>query len=125
MNNISLSDGEWKLMNLLWDEEPLTMARMVEALKSETGWTKSTVNVMLNRLSEKGAVRIETGGFRKLYYPAVDRESAVKQEAKSTLKKVRMDGIGLLVSTMTEESELSSEEIDELIAILKGAKKND
>jgi predicted transcriptional regulator len=47
----------------------------------------------------------------------------VKQEAKSTLKKVRMDDIGLLVSTMTEESELSSEEIDELIAILKGAKK--
>jgi BlaI family penicillinase repressor len=123
MNGITLSDGEWKLMNLLWDESPLTMARMVEAMKNETGWSKSTINVMLIRLSEKGAVRIESDGFRKFYYPMIDRESAVKQEAKSTLKKVRMDGIGLLVSTMTEESELSSEEIDELIAILKGAKK--
>ena len=127
MEGISLSDGEWKLMNLLWDDVPMTMGRFVEALKAETGWTKSTVNVMLKRLAEKGAVRIDTDGVKKLYYPLIRRDDAIRSEAKSTLKRIRMDRFGLLVSTMAQESELSQEEIDELIAILKGGKgvKND
>ena len=50
MNNKTLSDGEWKLMNLLWDESPLTIGDMVSALRDDTGWTKATINIMLNRL---------------------------------------------------------------------------
>ena len=125
MEGISLSDGEWKLMNLLWDDEPQTVGRFVEAMKQETGWTKSTVNVMLKRLAEKGAVRIGSDGVKKLYYPLIRRDDAIRSEARSTLKKIRMDRFGLLVSTMAQESELSQEEIDELIDILKGAGSND
>lgn len=126
MNTISLSDGEWKLMNLLWDENPRTIANMVNALRDDTAWTKATINIMLNRLSEKGAVRIEAGGRTKLFYPILGREDAVKQEASSTLEKIRTGGIGLLISTMTAEGSLSDEDIDELIGILKeGRKHND
>ena len=125
MNTISLSDGEWKLMNLLWDEEPLTIGQMVDSLKSDTGWTKATVNIMLNRLAEKGAVRIEAGERRKLFYPVLGREQAVKEEAMNTLEKIRTGGIGLLISTMAKSSELTDEDIDELYRILKEAKNND
>ncbi|MBR0156931.1 MAG: BlaI/MecI/CopY family transcriptional regulator [Clostridia bacterium] len=125
MDKISLSDGEWKLMNLLWDENPLTIGNMVDALKRDTGWTKATVNIMLNRLAEKGAVRIETGGRSKLFYPVLERESAVRQEAKSTLEKIRTGGFGLLISTMAKESNFTDEEIEELYRILKEAKNND
>lgn len=117
--NISLSDGEWKLMNLLWDEQPRTIADMVKCLRTDTGWTKATINIMLNRLEEKGAVRIETGGRSKLFYSVLGREDAVRQEAMSTLSKIRTGGIGLLISTMASECELSAEEIDELMGILK------
>lgn len=125
MKKISLSDGEWKLMNLLWDSEPRTIGEMVTALKHDTGWTKATINIMLTRLAEKEAVRIETGGRAKLFYPIVKRDEAVVQEAKDTLGKIRPSGLGLLVSTMTKESKLSDSEIDELLAILKEAKNRD
>jgi BlaI family penicillinase repressor len=125
MNKISLSDGEWKLMNLLWDENPRTIANMVSALRDDTAWTKATINIMLNRLSEKGAVRIDAGGRTKLFYPVLGREDAVRQEASSTLEKIRTGGIGLLISTMTAECELSDSEIDELIRLLKEGRKND
>lgn len=52
-------------------------------------------------------------------------EGGPRQEAISTLKKIRMDRIGLLVSTMAKETELSRDEIDELISILKEAKRDD
>ncbi len=125
MSTISLSDGEWKLMNLLWDENPRTIAEMVKCLSTDTGWTKATINIMLSRLAEKGAVRIDAGGKKKLFYPLLRREDAVVEEAKSTLSKIRTGGIGLLISTMAQESELSDEDIDELFRILKGAKGND
>lgn len=119
MNKASLSDGEWKLMNLLWDESPLTIGRMVKALENDTAWTKATVNIMLSRLAEKGAVRIDSSSRVKLFYPVLQREDAVKQEARNTLARIRTGGLGLLVSTMARECELSADEIDELYRILK------
>ncbi len=115
----TLSDGEWKLMNLLWEKSPLTIGDMVTALKEDTAWTKATVNIMLNRLSEKGAVRIDASGPRKRYTPLLAREDALRQEAKNTLSRIKTGGLGLLISTMARESELSDEEIDELYRLLK------
>ncbi|MCR5611143.1 MAG: BlaI/MecI/CopY family transcriptional regulator [Clostridiales bacterium] len=125
MDKISLSDGEWKLLNLLWKDNPLTIGQMVESLASSTGWTKATVNVMLNRLADKGAVRIVTGGRRKLIYPVIAREEAVWQEARNTLERIRTDSLGLLLSAMTRDTKLSEQEVEELIGILKEAGKND
>ncbi len=119
MNRLTLSDGEWKLMNLLWDESPLTIGGMVDALRGDTAWTKATVNIMLGRLADKGAVRVDATGRRKLFYPLLARDDAVRQEARSTLSKIRTGGLGLLVSTMARESDLSDAEIDELYRILK------
>ena len=119
MNKQSLSDGEWKLMNLLWDESPLTIGSMVAALKDDTAWTKATINIMLNRLADKGAVRIDAALPRKLFYPLLARDDAVRQEARNTLSKIKTGGLGLLVSTMARESDLSDAEIDELYRILK------
>ncbi len=123
MDRIMLSDGEWKLMNLLWDSSPRTIAEMVKELKSTTGWSKATVNIMLNRLADKQAVRIDAGGRSKLFYPIIEREDAVMDEARATLGKIRTGGIGLLVSTMAKESKLTDDDIEELYRILKEAKK--
>ena len=121
---ISLSDGEWKLMNLLWDESPLTIGRMVEALRGDTDWSKATVNIMLGRLAAKGAVSVDTTGRAKLYTPLFGREEAVRQEARECLGRIRTGGIGLLVSTMAENCELSDEEIEELERILRKGKEH-
>lgn len=125
MNKQSLSDGEWKLMNLLWDESPLTIGAMVTVLRDDTAWTKATVNIMLNRLADKGAVRIDAAEPRKLFYPLLEHDDAVRQEARSTLSKIKTSGLGLLVSTMAQESELSDAEIDELYRILKEGRRHD
>ena len=119
MNKLGLSDSEWKLMNLLWDKSPLTIGQMYKALVGKTGWTKATINMMLIRLADKGAVRLDNSGPIKLYTPVLDRDDAVRQEARNTLSRVRTGGLGLLVSTMAKECSLTDEEIEELYRILK------
>lgn len=119
MEKISLSDGEWKLMNLLWDESPLTIGSMVESLREDTAWTKATVNIMLGRLADKGAVRVDSSGRAKRFTPLISRDDAVRQEAKNTLARIRTGGLGLLVSTMARDCDLTDEEIDDLYRVLK------
>lgn len=119
MRQNSLSDGEWKLMNLLWASAPRTIGELVKELREDTGWTKATVNMMLLRLGEKGAVRFEEGGRSKQFYPVLEREEAVKQEAKQVFQRVKTGGLGLLVSTMARDCDLTDAEIDELTRILR------
>jgi BlaI family penicillinase repressor len=121
--NPALSDGEWKLMNLLWKEAPRTIAQLVAALKADTGWTKGTVFMMLSRLAEKGAVRFETGGRAKLFYPVWEKEAAASSETESFLSKVYGGSVGLMVASMAGQKALSKEDIDELYAILRAAAK--
>lgn len=121
--SVSLSDGEWKLMNLLWETSPRTIAQLVAALKDDTGWTKGTVFIMLSRMAEKGAVRFDDSGRSKLYYPAVKKEDAAAHETESFLSKVYEGSVGLMVASLAGQKALSKEDIDELYAILREAEK--
>ena len=104
---LKLSDGEWRLMNLLWQNAPRTIAQMVNELKDETGWKKNTVFVMLTRLEEKGAVRFEEGGRSRQYYPCIRREDAAAQETESFLAKVYGGSLQMMVSSMAGQRALS------------------
>lgn len=118
---ITLSDGEWILVKHLWDDAPMTIMELTAALKDETGWSKNTVITMLDRLEAKGAVRYETGGRARKYYPAIDRSDAAKTETQHFLKKVYGGSLGLMMNTLVESSQLTSEDIAELYAILDKA----
>ena len=102
---IRLSDGEWTLMRELW-KGPASVGALVKALRGETGWSKSTVFIMLSRLIEKGAVACE---------------GAALSETRSFLGRVYGGSLGSMMSCMAANHELSREDIDELVAILRRA----
>lgn len=120
---ISLSNGEWKLMNLLWQEAPRTIAQLVSAMKDDTGWTKATIFMMLSRMEKKGVVRYEQGSRSKLYYPVLKKEDAVAYETESFLSRVYGGSIGMMVASMAGQKALTKEDIDELYAVLREAEK--
>lgn len=116
---IDLSNSEWKLMNHLWAQSPMTITELTAALKDETGWGKNTVITMLARLENKHAVRHEEGVRAKQYFPEMKREDAIEAETESFLDKV--GGLGLLMSAMVERNALTHDDIAELSAILEKA----
>lgn len=118
---VRLSEAEWKVMNLLWQESPQTMMQLTGHFRETTGWTKHTVMTFLRRMEEKGAIHHEEGQRAKLYYPDVGREEAVLQETEEFLEKVFDGRMGLMLNTMVERKALSKEEIAELYEILRRA----
>ena len=122
---VNLSDGEWKLMNKLWQGAPLTITQLTAALHSETGWGKHTVITMLSRLEGKGAVAHDGGSPAKHYSATLEREDAAQSETRSFLDKVYSGRLGLMMSAMVDSQALTREDIEELTAILEHAKEGE
>lgn len=118
-----LTDAEWKVMTVLWEQSPRTMMEITNALKEETGWTKYTVMSFLKRMEEKGAIHFTEGEKAKLYYPNWRKEDAEIQEAEDFLNKVFNGKIGLMLNAMVQQNALSEQEIEELNRILNEGEK--
>ena len=119
---VQLSNYEWKIMNLIWEEEPRTITQLTKALTDETGWSKHTVITYLKRLEAKGAVRYEEGERAKLFFADISRKETQLQEIDSFLNKAFSGSLGLMVKTMIKDEKLSEKEIEELEDMLKRAK---
>ena len=65
-----LSDGEWRLMKVLWSSGSMTIAQLTGALKEVTGWSRHTVISMLSRLETKGVLSEQWSGQGLLSRPA-------------------------------------------------------
>lgn len=120
-DKINLSDGEWRLMNLLWQNPPKTITQLTKELEQVTGWGRNVIITMLKRLEAKGAIYHEEGERAKQFYPAVEREGAVLEETKGFLNRVYQGSLSLMMNAMVDSKELSEQDIDELKAILQKA----
>jgi predicted transcriptional regulator len=47
--HIELTEGEWAIMNAVWQLEPCTAPAIQEALQSSRAWTYSTVRTLMDR----------------------------------------------------------------------------
>ena len=124
MDQITLSDSEWRIMKLLWEKTPSTLSQLTKDLEPETGWTRATVFVMLKRLIAKNAVRVDEGTRANLYFPLIEREDVAPAETESFLNRVYDGSVGMLFSALTSRKKLSDQEIEELKKILDEAEKN-
>lgn len=118
---VRLSEAEWKVMNLLWEEAPQTIMQMTHRFQETTGWTKHTIMTFLKRMEDKGAVYYKAGERAKLYYPKIERQEAALQETEEFLERVFDGRMGLMLNTMVEQKALSGTEIAELYEILRRA----
>ena len=119
---VSLSPGEWQIMDRLWEKSPRTLMELVRLLSPDTGWSKSTIATMITRLEAKGALAWEEGGRARLYRPAVSRDQAALQETESLLQRIYRGSVGMMVNTLADGRGLTQTYIDELSTILEKAR---
>ena len=74
-----LFEGEYKLMEVLWDCGPINSTRLVELCREKLGWNKSTTYTVLRKLKQKGAVRHEDATVTVL----LTREAAIREESRN------------------------------------------
>ena len=117
---ISLTQSEWRVMEVLWTGDR-TLMELVRELEKSAGWAKSTVTTMVRRMEEKGLLTHRQEGRTKLFRAAVERERVVAAETDSLLRRAYHGSVGLLVNALVEREGLSPSDIAELYDILRQA----
>lgn len=112
--NTGLSENEWYIMQILWENSSATLREICDALKDSKGWTKHAISSFLKRMQEKGAIAADESGKVKQYLPLWDKEETILEETHSIMDRVYQGNLLLMVSNAVKEQKLTKEEIDEL-----------
>lgn len=120
MNNADckISDAEWSVMKVIWQESPLTAASVIDYLKPETDWNPKTIQTLISRLVKKGALGVKKEGALNEYYPLISKEDCMRQETKTFLQKVYDGSLQILLANFINNENLSPQEIEELKSLL-------
>jgi BlaI family penicillinase repressor len=118
-----ISDAEHAVMEVLWDQSPLTAQEVVERVDPARGWSANTVKTLLGRLLAKSAVAADEDGRRYLYRPAVEREDYVAGESQRLIDRLFGGKLTPLVAHLAERDKLGADDIAEIEALLRELKK--
>lgn len=120
---VKVTNSEWYVMNCLWEKGPLSLMQLVPLLKESAGWSKSTSATMVRRMTEKELIGYEENGKTKYFFPKVDKQDVVVQETRDFLQRIYDGSVGMMMSALVRQDDLSAEDIQELQEILKAAEK--
>jgi predicted transcriptional regulator len=117
-----IGESEYAVMEVLWDQAPLTAAEVAERVAPNRRWSIRTVKTMLSRLLAKGILAHEEEGRRYLYRPTIAREDYVAQESGRLLDRLFDGRLTPLVAHLAQRDALSERDIAEIEALLKALK---
>ena len=109
-----LTGLELKVMNLLWDKENAFVKELIEHWDDKPVPAYNTVSTVVRILQEKEFVDHESFGRSHRYFPKVSREDYQKRLMKNVLNNVFAGSVTSMVSTLVDNQELSSDELDEI-----------
>jgi BlaI family transcriptional regulator, penicillinase repressor len=117
-----ISDAEYAVMEVLWDQAPLTANEVAERVDTGRGWSARTVKTLLSRLLTKGVLAHEEDGRRYLYRPLIARDAYVTHESRKLVDRMFGGRLSPLVAHFAEQEELTPQDIAEIEALLKALK---
>ncbi len=113
-----ISEAEWEVMRILWQNSPMTAGEVIHALASRMDWSPKTVRTLLNRLVAKAAVAYDPASKPYSYFPLISEEECQKAETKSFLRRIYSGSFKPLMVNFLKDEELSSADIEELRRLL-------
>lgn len=118
-----ISDAEWTVMKVLWERGTSTLAEVVKELEGRLSWKPRTVQSLIRRLTDKGALAVEAIGREFRYSPAVAQDQCQHEESVSFLDRVFNGRLTPFVAGMMEREEVSKDDLAALRQMLAEAEK--
>lgn len=119
---IAITESEWLVMKIIWNEPPKTLQDILSNLQ-HTEWSTTTIQTYLARLVKKGALNTERQGKGYLYYPAVTEDDCQLAESKTFLSRVYDGSLARMVSGFVKSGILSEEELLALKTLIEEQEK--
>lgn len=112
-----LFDGEFKLMELVWEKEPVSAKELSVIAAERIGWNKNTTYTILKKLVAKEVICRREPGF--MCTSLIKKEEVRKAETEGLIDKLYHGSKKAFFSALLEDKTLSESELDELRELLE------
>lgn len=109
---MKLFDSEMKIMEMIWDHEPVTAKELSLIAQDEIGWNKNTTYTMIKKAIEKGYVKREEPDF--VCTSLISRAEVSKSETRGLIDRLFGGSKKALFSALLEDEELTADDLAEL-----------
>ncbi|MAG76870.1 MAG: hypothetical protein CL811_08925 [Colwelliaceae bacterium] len=114
MTVFDISNAEAEVLNVLWQQSPMSANDIIERLNEEREWHEKTVKTLLNRLVKKGAVDFEKDKRRYLYFPVLEQSSYQQHASQSLVQRLFSGRVSPLVAGFAKNNNLQKDDIESL-----------
>lgn len=105
-------ESELKVMELVWENEPVSAKELSLMAEKDIGWNKNTTYTVIGKLEKKGFIRRGEPGF--ICTSLVSKQQVQKNETDGVLNRLFNGSKKALFSALLEDEALSAEELAEL-----------
>lgn len=113
-----ISEAEFEVMKIVWQHAPISTNEITERLLKTTSWSPKTIQTLIKRLVNKGALSYEKQSRVFVYTPLVKEDEYIGQESNSFLSRFYNGNIASMLSAYIENDRLSAAEIEDLRSLL-------
>ncbi len=117
--NYQLTEGEWAIIQAVWDNEPCAAPAVQEKLEVKKSWTYSTVKTMMDRMVTKRLLKTERIRNLILYRSAITKIQAQKGEIMRTVKRAFNGALTPMMQFLLDNHKLSQKQLNELERLIK------
>ncbi|MGB4661241.1 MAG: BlaI/MecI/CopY family transcriptional regulator [Mobilitalea sp.] len=120
MESIKLFDGEMKLMELLWEAEPISAKQLSILAAEKYDWNKNTTYTVIKKLNDKNVIKRTEPNF--ICTSIIKKQDIQQTETQNLIEKLFNGSKKAFLSAFVQNEELSKEEIEELKKLIEDKK---
>lgn len=120
--SVELTEAEWEIMKVLWEKQPCTAGTIQETLAESRGWAYSTVKTTMDRMVEKGFLKIERIRNLQLFSCCISEVEAKRGEFRKMLKRAFDGALTPMMQFLIEHEGLSKEQASQLRKLVNKSK---
>lgn len=117
----ALTDGEARVMAVLWQHGSATVSEVTHALKKKYALTYSTVQTLLRILENKGYVAHDKVARAFVFRPLIDEKQARRRALRHLVTRLFNGSPSLLVLNVLDDEEVDRAEIMRLKKLIEEA----
>ena len=114
MEEWKLYDAEYRLMEIVWEKEPLSSTELYKACLPRLGWKKSTTYNAIRKMCEKGLIKNENACVTVL----VPKERVQTEESGAFVARTFGGSLPQFLAAFLSGRALSQQEAEELKALI-------
>ena len=115
MKDLMLFESEYKLMDIIWDNEPVRSGELVKMCEKAFDWKKSTTYTVLSKLAAKGIA----SNVDSVVTSVIPREKIREAESEELVKRSFGGSLPAFVNAFLSNGSITESEAEELIELIE------